>query len=159
MNDSSDNLFSEAACFSLLIGLSYVLAGDLESADALETLHQRRKAIQWNDPAFLQLSEEMRSGMPELKPGQKESMMPSTDALVYALTARIAEGEEAMAAVLPSMRTAGDRLSKIYSYCNALLAWARTASDLHQQMRDSLDLLQADTASYILPDLPEDPKL
>ena len=159
MNNPTLNLLPSDACGYHLIGLMYVLAGDLESSEALETLLRRWRAINWTDPAFIQFSEEMRAGMPNLTPDQESALQPSPLAIINALSERLAQGAEAMASTLPAFSKAVERFQKVSGFNVKLLDYIGKMTDLHIEMRDRLEMLDVDVSPYALPDLPSAPEL
>jgi hypothetical protein len=142
----------KTTCFGHIASLKYAMAGDMESVDLLRELERRLRVIEWENPAFIQLSEEMRAPVPKLTPDQEKELQPSLVELVYVQMERIASDSEAAAAQIPMMKTllalqndAGEQQKRLIN----LLA---KFGELYVQMNDRLQLLGVDTAEYEIPD-------
>jgi len=142
-----------------LIGLKHALAGDLESNEALETLLERLKRINWNDPVFIQFSKEMREGMPKLTPEQEAASVPSTREMLHFQNEQLAQRDETMSSLLPALRKSAEDFQKISDFSSELLSYIKKLLELHIKMQDQLELLGVDARPYALPKIPNGPKL
>jgi len=143
MNESLYNLSDRQACLNHLICLNYLLAGDLESSEALETLMCRAKTIDWDSSSFVQLSEDMRVGMPKFIPDAEGKLFPFLLAALHFQRERLTEQEEAISiatSFLKSMIKNRDDAVKLL----------RAVVELNLKMRDCLETLGADTSPYTL---------
>jgi hypothetical protein len=145
--------------FSHIAGLRYAMAGDMPSVDLLTQLEDRRRAIQWNDPDFIQLSDDMRSPVPKLTTEQEESCRPQLMALLHVLTERIAEDRESMRAMIPMAKQIAaqhaaqhETTMQIMESHQKITAIANKLAEVHAQMQDKLAMLGVDVAPYHMPE-------
>ena len=124
--------------------LSYLLAGDLESIEALEIISERIRTIDWTDREFLQFTAEMRAGMPQLTEEEEKSFQKPAMAMVHVLLEQlIASRESSMA------------LRKTLIEANRALAFLKGLIAVHQRSIDRLHLLGDDIESHEFPKYPE----
>jgi hypothetical protein len=135
-------------CFNCILLLKYAMAGDMESVELLRQLEDRRRAIQWDDPAFLQLADDMRAPLPEFAAqGSSEHLL----ALLHAQTERLAEGDETANALIPRFKELIAEQKLQQAQQEKIFALMNKLAELHGQMRAKLQLLGADTTEYEIP--------
>jgi hypothetical protein len=127
-----------------LFSLKYLLAGELQAIEPLDELEQLLRTIDWNDPEFLRMTDEMRVGVPKLTAEQEASISFSLLSILHAQKETIASAMETISHDISSAEQANERLRKLAQFASSLL-------DLHGKMRSHLDLLGADTSAYTLP--------
>jgi hypothetical protein len=145
--------------FSHIAGLKYAMAGDMESVELLAQLEERRHAIQWDDPAFVQMSEEMRAPLPSMTPQQEAEQQTSLLALLHVQTQRLAANDETASSLVPTLKKILIKTEGIKKQSNELIALNSKCVnlldkilDLHALMKDKLQMLGVDTAEYEIPD-------
>lgn len=146
MNETPQNLSPELASYAHLAALKYALAGDVESGAPLETLFHRLGEINWNDPAFIQFSEQVRTGLPKPDPDQAGAPAPSPGEIIWVLKEYFAEKAEDRSVLKSKLQT-------IVKGFDHALAMIKTLTDLHQKMSDRLKALDVDISEYKLPEL------
>jgi hypothetical protein len=154
MNETPLHLSDSESCFVHLRSLKYALAGDLESADALEALFLRWKTINWTDQDFIQFSEVLRAGTPKPTPEQ-EGAYQILHVIACAQSEHLAASSESIASALPAFRDSVKRLQNVQDYCKRLLDYTQKVIELYKEMRDRLEMLGDDVSAITLPALPE----
>jgi hypothetical protein len=144
MNEKpSSNPTPRQLCLSSIIYLNFAMAGDMESVDLLRQLLDRCMAIDWGSAQFA--SDYFQS-------------------IAHFQTEVIASQGETLSASMPIFRDAikhchgmGKTIGDYSTLVSGLLIYIKTMVLLHSQMKDQLEMLNADTSSYVLPPLPKNP--
>ena len=154
MNNPSDPVDTKGASLLHLFGLRFLLAGDLASAEHIDSLLERIAVIDWNDPEFARFTEEMQTGTPHLTLEQEASLGPSLSALVYAANERIAADGE----LLSSSRWALEKMLKhrrqLDSYLTKVVDYTCAVLQVSSLMKTRLQALGVDVSDFQLPPLP-----
>lgn len=146
-------------CLCHIVGLRYLLAGDLESKEHLDRLSERIQTINWNDPEFVRFTEEMRADPIKLTPEQAEELRPDLLALIHVMQEKLAVQDEALhqnvnflqgqnaklATLLDQQKDVAKKQEKLDRYGEAL-------GELAVRMRDRLEILGDDMSKFQLPD-------
>jgi hypothetical protein len=141
------------ACFLHLAALKYLLAGDPQSGELIGFLFERCRAIRWDDPAFIAVSAEMRSGTPWLTPEQVAASKPYLLGVIHTLLEKIAAQDEAATLAIPTVKKAIDDVAQAQSRTECLHEFAVKMLDLHSRMIDRLHELGGDTSEFYPPKL------
>jgi hypothetical protein len=129
----------------------------MESVDLLRQLLDRCMAIDWGSAQFASDSKAM-TGAPEI------SNSDNFQSIAHFQTEVIASQGETLSASMPIFRDAikhchgmGKTIGDYSTLVSGLLIYIKTMVLLHSQMKDQLEMLNADTSSYVLPPLPKNP--
>jgi hypothetical protein len=156
MNESSSEKSPSDECFLHLLALQYLLAGDVESLEPLNLLEARRRAIDWDNPQFMEFSQQARAGVPLLTPDEVAASQPSLLHLLYAVLERKNNDDDIIRSeVIPNLKKqieqqlllnqAWEENSHVWASALKLIT---KLVEVHQKMRDQLELLGADISPY-----------
>jgi hypothetical protein len=160
MNETPSNYTPEQVCLFYIIGLRYALAGDLESIEHVDFLERRWRSIRWDDPEFIRFTEEMRANVPKLTPEQEEPLEAPLQALLHAMTERIASHNEtdtinavAIRKMIEQMHqciAAGEQSNANF---DRLAIYAKELTEMAFKMRDRLEMLHDDVSVFKFPEI------
>jgi len=152
----------KAECLVCLHFAKLALAGDMQSADLLNQLLERWSEIAWDDPGFIADSEKMRGTAPVLPINVED--IPVLRGLVHVLTEQVAARDETISTLMAHMTTASAQMGEaLKSYrtqaklTSELFNYIKNLIELHHKMRGRLEVLDADTSDYVIPELPTPP--
>jgi hypothetical protein len=106
----NSSVSSQSECFSLIVALKYVMAGDMESVALLSQLEGRYRSIKWSDPQYVEFTETMRGGRLEPSALGRDPVAKLL-ALLHYQVERNAADDEAMAALVPAVQKQGEQLT------------------------------------------------
>jgi len=154
MNEKTSPCYTpEQLLFFYIVGLRYTLAGDLESTEHIDFLEQRWRSIRWDDPEFIQTTDEMRAGVPKLTPQQEKSLQAPLLALLNTMSERIASHSETDQINAIQLKSIKDMVIQSQVQFDRLLNFTKKLNDVAIKMRDRLELLHDDVSVFEFPEL------
>jgi hypothetical protein len=148
---------AQGKALSYLRALAYLMAGDLESSESLEHLFERARSISWDDPDFINFSEEMRAGTPQITAEEEVKLSAPLSSLIYAASQRIASDSEAFKTYQWALKKMVKDRAIFDEYLPKIHFFARDCMTLSVQLLDRLQVLGDDVSHYPVPQIPPIP--